>query len=238
LWQSPQHLRKFIFFIPLEFVMTDTKPFFDAIRSGDLSKVGSLLQADLSLLSAKEPSGISAVLVAAYSGRGEIRDLLIARGAQLEIHDAAAAGQLARVKELVASNPALAKAFSPDGFPVVALAAVFGHFDVTRYLAEHGADINAAATNGSGYNALTGSVTSGHTEIVSWLLEKGANPNYRYGPSYTPLLAAAANGRLDILKLLLAQGADLKATSNDGKSALSIATERNHSAVVEFLKNG
>ncbi len=217
--------------------MTDTKPFFDAIRAGDLPQVESLLHADPSLLSAKEPSGVSAVLVAAYSGRGEIRDLLIARGAQLDIHDAAAAGRLARVKELVGPNPALAKAFSPDGFPVVALAAVFGHLDVTRYLAENGADVNTTATNGTGYNALTGSVTSGHTEIVNWLLEKGADPNYRYGPGYTPLLAAAANGRLDILKLLLSHGADHDATSNDGKSALAIATERNHSALVEYLKN-
>jgi len=216
--------------------MSDTKSFFEAIRAGDLSKVESLLEADSSLASARDASGASAVLAALYSGRSEIRDLLLARGAQLEIHDAAATGRLDLVKELVEKKPALAKAFSPDGFPVVSLAAVFGHLDVVRFLAEKGADINAVASNGSGYNALTGSVTSGHTELVKWLLETGADPNYRYGPGYTPLLAAAANGRLEIVKLLLAHSADLRATSNDGKSALALATERNHSAVAEFLK--
>lgn len=214
-----------------------TTNLFEAIRAGSLPAVQSLLDADPSLASAKNDSGVSAVLMSIYTGRREIRDLLLARGAALEIHDAAAAGNLDRVKQLVSKNPSLARSFSPDGFPVVALAAVFGHLHVVRLLADLGADVNAAATNGSGYNALTGSVTGGHTEVVKWLLEKGAEPNYRYGPGYSPLLAAAANGQLEIVKLLLVHGADLHATSNDGKSALALATERNHSAVADFLRS-
>jgi uncharacterized protein len=217
--------------------MSDTKSLFDAVRAGDQSKVESLLQEDSSLVSAKDASGISPVLAAIYAGRQDIRDLLLARGSQLEIHDAAAAGRLDRVKEFVEKNAAQAKALSPDGFPVIALAAVFGHLEVARYLAEKGADVSAVATNGTSYNALTGSVTGGHTDIVKWLLETGVDPNYRYGPGYTPLLAAAANGRLEIVKLLLAHGADLRATSNDGKSALCLAAERHHPQVADFLRS-
>lgn len=209
---------------------------FEAIRQGELWRVGSLLDADPSLVSAKNDSGVSAVLSATYFGRKEIRDLLMARGARLELQDAAAVGRLDRVKDLVQNDPSQANAYSTDGFPVVALASVFGHAEVARYLKEKGADINAIATNGSGYNALTGAVTGGHTEIVAWLLESGADANYRYGPGYTPLLAAAANGHLEIVKLLLAKGADPTATSKDGKSALALAEERKHSSVAEFLK--
>jgi ankyrin repeat protein len=209
---------------------------FEAIRTGNLATVQSLLDADPSLASAKNESGASAVLMSVYTGRREIRDLLLSRGATLELHDAAAVGNLDRVTQFVEKDPSLSRSFSPDGFPVVALAAVFGHLPVARYLAKHGADVDAPATNGSGYNALTGAVTSGHTEIVRWLLESRANPNYRYGPGYSPLLAAAANGHLEIVQLLLDHGADLHATSSDGKSALSLATERNHPAVVAFLK--
>jgi uncharacterized protein len=213
-----------------------TAELFEAIRAGNTTAVKSLLDADSSLASAKSDSGVSAVLMSIYTRRSEIRELLLARGAVLEIHDAAAVGSLARIKEHVEKNPTSAKSVSPDGFPVVALAAVFGHLDAVRYLAEHGADLNAPATNGSGYNALTGAVASGHTEIVKWLLENGANPNYRYGPGYSPLLTAAANGHLEILKLLLSHGADLHATTKDAKSAIALATERNHPAVVDFLK--
>jgi len=53
---------------------------------------------------------------------------------------------------------------------------------------------------------------------------------------YSPLLTAAANGRLDIAKLLLAHGADPDAQTNDGKSALSLATERNHPEVAALFQ--
>jgi ankyrin repeat protein len=213
-----------------------TPNLFDAIRAGDLTSVKSLLDADPSLASAKNDSGVSAVLMSIYTGRREIRDLLLARGASLELHDAAAAGNLDRVKHFVEKNPALSNSCSPDGFPVFALACFFGHLDTARYLAEKGADIHAPATNGTGYNALTAAVTAGHTEIVKWLLKRGLDANYRYGPGYSPLLTAAANGHLEIVKLLLAHGADLHATSNDGQSALALATERNHSSVADFLR--
>jgi uncharacterized protein len=209
--------------------------FFEAIRAGNADAVRSQLDADSSLASVKNESGISAVLMSIYARRPEIRDLLLARGAVLELNDAAAVGNLERVKQLVAEDSTVAQSVSPDGFPVLALAAAFGHLDIAKYLAEHGADIDVTATNGSGYNALTGAVASGHAEIVRWLLEHGANPNHRYGEGYSPLLTAAANGHLEILTLLLAHGADPQAKCNDGKSAVALAKERNHSAVAEFL---
>jgi ankyrin repeat protein len=209
---------------------------FEAIRGGDLAAVKSLVSADASLASARNDSGASAVLTAVYTGRNEVRDYLIASGAVLELPEAAALGQLERVRELVEKNPASANSFSPDGFPVVALAAFLGHLEVVQYLATHGAEVNEVATNGSEYSALTAAVTSGHIAVVRWLLEHGANANYRYGSGYSPLLTAAANGRLDVAKLLLAHGADPHATTSDGKSPLSLAKERNHPEVAALFQ--
>ncbi len=217
--------------------MSDITAFFQAVQSGNTGKVEALLDSNASLATAKNEKGQSAMLMAVYTGRKEIRDLLLARGVALELHEAAAAGQLARVKEIVEKDPALAKSFSPDGFPVFALPAVFGHLEVAGYLLGKGADVNAAATNGTGYNALTGAVASGHTSIVAWLLANGAEPNYRYGAGYSPLLTAAANGHLGIVSLLLASGADLHAKANDGKTALSFAEQRGHAEVTEFLRS-
>jgi uncharacterized protein len=217
--------------------MSTPKEFFDAVKTGNSSSVRALLDAEPELLSARNDQGQSGVLAAVYSGRSEIRDLLIARGATLELHEAAAAGQIAKVKELVEKDSALAKSYSPDGFPVLALAAVFGHGDVAKYLQEMGGDVNAVATNGSGYTALTGAVASGHTEIVKWLITQGADVNHRYGGGYSPLLTAAANGHVEIVKLLLAHGADLQARSSDGKSAADYAKERGHNEVAELLRS-
>ncbi|HXH65947.1 MAG TPA: ankyrin repeat domain-containing protein [Candidatus Limnocylindrales bacterium] len=216
--------------------MPEPNGLFEAIRAGELATVKSVVGADARLASARNDSGVSAVLTAVYIGRNEIRDYLIASGAALELPEAAALGHLVRVRELVEENPASANSFSPDGFPVVALAAFLGRLEVVQYLAAHGADINSAATNGSGYNALTGAVTSGHTAVAQWLLEHGANANYRYSTGYSPLLTAAANGHVDIAQLLLAHGADPHATTNDGKSPLSLSIERNHPEVAALFQ--
>ena len=217
--------------------MSHTEVFFHAVRAGDVAATQRMLAAEPELARAKNEQGQSAVLAAIYSGRKEVRDLLLASGVALELHEAAAAGDLAGVKQLVHGNRDLAKSYSPDGFPVLALAATFGHLAVAQYLLAQGADINSAASNATGYNALTGAVANGHTEIAGWLLANGADPNYRYGAGYSPLLTASANGHLAIVALLLEHGADFEATTKDGKSALTFAEERKHPEVVELLRN-
>jgi uncharacterized protein len=211
--------------------------FFHAIRGGDLAAVQRMLAAEPDLARAKSDQGVSPLLTAVYSGRQEIRDLLLSLKIPLDLPEAAATGRLERVHQFIDSNPQRAKEYSTDGFPVIALAAVFGHFPLVRYLFENGAEVNAAAINGTGYNALTGAAASGHSEIVAWLLENGADANYRYGAGYSPSITAAANGHLEILKKLVEHGADLQARTNDGKSALDFAQERSHPEVVAYLQS-
>ena len=219
--------------------MDKAKELFASIRAGDPGVVRSLLDADPALASAKNEQGQSPVQAAVYNGKAEIRDLLIERNGadKLELHEAVAAGQSIRVKHLVDADPDLSRSFSPDGFPIFALACAFGHLEIAQYLFETGSLVNAAATNGSGYNGLTGAVAGGRTVIADWLLQNGADPNYRYGAGFTPLLTAAANGHMEIVKLLLLHGADVHAKTNDGKSAVVIAEERKRPEVAEFLRS-
>ena len=152
--------------------------------------------------------------------------------------DAIRSGDRARVRSLLDADPSLAAARNESGAsPLLLTIYTVQNLDTARYLAEKGANIHVAATNGTGYNALTAAVTAGHTEVVKYLLEGGLDPNYRYGAGYTPLLAAAANGHLEIVKLLLGAGADPASTADDGKSALVIATERNHPHLADFLRS-
>jgi ankyrin repeat protein len=195
-----------------------------------------MLELEPALVQARNEQGISAVLMACYMGQKEIRDLLIEKGAHLELHEAAAAGNLPRVRELVEENSQLAKSYSPDGFPVMALAAAFGHEDVARYLRGKGAEINAVATNGTGYTALTGAVAGSHASLAKWLAENGADVNYRYAEGHSPLLEAAANGKLEIVKMLVAHGADVQMRTEGGKNALNFAQERGHQKVADYLQ--
>src|SRR5215470_18907653 len=100
--------------------MSETQLLFDAIRAGDVAAVSALLDQDSALLETKNAQSQSPVLFSIYNRQKEIRDLLLSRGAQLELHEAAAAGNFSRVKELVERDASLPKSFSPDGFPVLA----------------------------------------------------------------------------------------------------------------------
>ncbi len=216
--------------------MPENANFLDAVKAGDLSRVKELLEADPSLVNTRGDSGESAILLSVYYRRNSVRDLLLARGAELNIYEAAAAGQLERVATLAKASPALANSYAPDGFTPLGLAAFFGQRTVVDALLAHGADVNAVSRNATGYTALTGAVAGGHKEIVGMLLAAGANATHRYVQGLTPLHEAAAGGKLEIAGLLLNHGADPNARADDNQTALAMAEAKGHTAVAALLR--
>jgi ankyrin repeat protein len=59
----------------------------------------------------------------------------------------------------------------------------------------------------------------------------------RYTGNNRPLHIAASDGHLEIVKALIAAGADMNALENYGRSALGIARRKNHTKIVDFLRN-
>src|SRR5437016_2857132 len=138
---------------------------FEAIGTGDVAKVRELLDANADLANARNAQGQSAVLMACYMGRKEIRDLLLEKGPTLALHEAAAAGNLSRVKEIVEEKPELAKGHSP-----LLEAAANGRLDIVRTLAAHGADLHARTD--AGKNALNFAEERGYKELAVYLREQ------------------------------------------------------------------
>jgi ankyrin repeat protein len=207
-----------------------------AIKEDDVAKVRALLKAAGGPIRVQNESGVSAVVLAVYYGRRPIAEALAAQWPPLDIVEAAALGSLARVRELVAGNRDLARVYSPDGFPVVGLAATFGHPEIVTFLIENGADVNAVATNGTGYNALTGSVSQRRRDITKILLDRGANADYRYGPGWSPLHEAAMDGDAEVAAMLLDHGADPNAKNAEGKTPLGLAAAHEKTQVAEILR--
>ena len=85
-------------------------------------------------------------------------------------------------------------------------------------------EVDLPAPTEHGWEALAGLIVNADAAAVKAILGKGADPNARDPRNgSTPLMLAAFLGRVDIAKMLLAAGADLKAMNNDGATALSVA---------------
>lgn len=89
-----------------------------------------------------------------------------------------------------------------------------------------------------GYTILMTAILNGHDNIVSLLLNKGANGNLKMGMhDFTSLMVASQAGDLEIVKMLLDHGADPSITNRRGKTALYDAIDSNRTdIVVEFLR--
>ena len=158
------------------------------------------------------------------------------------LHFAARQGAADVVKVLVEGGAKANLPSAGDGTSPVLIAVINGHFDIARYLLEHGAD--ASAANAAGVTPLYAAVNlqwapksfypqpraylqqhTGYLELMTMLLDKGADPNARVNRKTwftqynfdllrvddggaTPFWRAAYASDLEAMKLLVARGAD------------------------------
>ncbi|MCK4265417.1 ankyrin repeat domain-containing protein [Candidatus Babeliales bacterium] len=80
-------------------------------------------------------------------------------------------------------------------------------------------------------------VSKGNVEAIEAWLNDGGDVNVATRHGYTPLHCAAAAGHVELVKYLLAHGADIRIRDNNHeKTALEVALYYNHDEVVEVLK--
>jgi ankyrin repeat protein len=207
-----------------------------AVRAKDAKAVERLLAEDAALASARSEAGESAVILAIYGGSGEIANLLIQRGADLDVFAAAAAGNLAALERLIAASPKSVGTFASDGWTPLHLAAFFGHAQAVRLLLERGADPHATSKNPTANQALHAAAVRGHRDVVAELIGKGADVNRAAGGGWTPLHLVAGSGHVEIAELLIESGAALEPREDRGKTPLEIAQETAHPKVAAILR--
>ena len=172
----------------------------------------------------------------------ETARLLIAHGATVDIDDAAHLDMLDRVRELLASDPALVNARRGDGQSPLHYAR---SVEVAAYLVDHGADLELRDLDHGSTAAQT--VVADRPEVCRYLLSRGATPD---------IFMAAQLDDADLARTLLAADpSSLNArvgeppfTSGDsdgghiyvytlktGESPLYLAAMLGHRAVEEVL---
>jgi uncharacterized protein len=155
-------------------------------------------------------SELGPVLEALYKGERERAAELAAEAGSLNVFEAAALGDAARLEELLREDPELATASSPDGFTALHYAAFFGSPAAVRALVAAGADLEARSTNqefAPEASPLHSAVAAGRMDNAEALLAEGADPNAQQHGGFTPLMEAEQRGDFDLAEILIRHGA-------------------------------
>lgn len=207
----------------------------EAVEKGDLQALEVALKADPDAGEAKDETGVSVLLQAAYRRRSDMVDVLLRHRPSLDIFESAALGRVGRVEELLRNDPSLAGAWSPDGFTALHLAAFFRHENCVKLLIEKGSDLSAHSQNHMSVAPLNSAAASGQREIVELLLDHGAEIDACQSGGFAPLHSAAHNGDEPLVELLLARGASSGLETNEGKKAADMAREKGHELLAKRL---
>ncbi|MGE0444334.1 MAG: ankyrin repeat domain-containing protein [Vicinamibacterales bacterium] len=207
-----------------------------AVAEGHLEAVRVLLAAGAdvrararvtrAVVNRANPNDVLAAVVGEVSQGGSTPLLLAARQGE------------ARVGALLLDAGADVNDIAPDGTSALTMAVHGNHTALARLLLDRGANPNII---GSGYSALQAAVLRGNAELVTELIARGANVNFRlrngtattrgsreyFLPDSlvgaTPAMLAAKFLEPGILRTLLSKGADPALSLRDGTTILMAA---------------
>jgi uncharacterized protein len=219
-----------------------SQQFLKLIQRGATAEIADAVAADPSLLSWRDPQGVSALTWSIYSGQLLVRDYLLAEksriGELLDIFEASAVGDALTLRQILNETPQAAHDLSGDGWTPLHLAAAFGAPEAVRVLLENGAQVDAVSKNPQTNQPLHAALALGRNpETIELLLAAGANPNARQTGGFTPIFSAAAANRRDLAEILIANGADAAIQNDFGQSAAGFARERNHPELADWLES-
>ena len=177
---------------------------FEAATQGDIGSLQALLQAGLDI-NAKCREGRTALWWAAKTGQTEIIKTLIRHGAEPDLRNV--------------------------GVEAILVALLGAHFDTLKFLLS----VEAVRTGTDGPLLLCRAIFYGSdVAAVKWLLSHGVVLEREPKPARDPLLIAASNGKVEIVRLLIKYGAKIDLPHEHG-AALFWASKKGHISVVGLL---
>jgi ankyrin repeat protein len=230
-------------------------PLLLAARHGSIDAIGALVKAGAKI-DQPQVDGITPLIMAIFNGHYDAAAALVELGADPSLADGSNRTPLYTAVDMHTLEWLFSRPTPP---PSGALDSV----DVVKLLLAKGVNPDPKLTKrptaigigGSGHNAsltpgstpLMKAATTSDVELVKILLDAGADPNLTTDNHTTPLMMAAGlNWRdigslgtdeesLEVIRLLMARGADVNAFNDDGQTALHGAAQRGSLPVIRFL---
>jgi ankyrin repeat protein len=163
-----------------------------AAEAGNLEGVTKALEAGANPSAMGPNSG--ALHCAAFNGHEAVVELLLAKGAEVEIKDtqsyyplhlSVSRGHVSITEKLIAAGANLEVITSQNGTPLH-IAAASNHANALAVLIKEGANLEAKDVNG--LTPLAAAASLGNLDVVRLLIEKGADVNTRDVGQDTPLI--------------------------------------------------
>lgn len=179
----------------------------------------------------------TALSYAIQSASLPVCQLLFNHGAMLDnevvnpLHLAALHGNVEIYKLLIEKGADIHQVFDDKNTPLSEAAAA-GHLDACKLLVSKGVDINYV--DEYGLSILAWGVRSGSLELVEYLLAKGATHD-NANDIRTPLCEAATFKKIDIVKILLAHGADVNRPDKLENTALFYSCREKSLEITDLL---
>jgi ankyrin repeat protein len=186
----------------------------------------------------------------------EVAEALL-RVADFAPYDLAIVGLLARAGANINYWPSKYSQYPGDTFPLLISIVRRQDSELVRLLIEQGANLEIRDDSGRtpllwaglSYDKCRFDYQPYSSEIIRLLVDGGANVNVRATPPDdwedrcenretmfdTPLLQAAKQGDVEVVKLLVGAGADVKAKDSQGWTALDLAVQTRQDNIVEIL---
>ena len=220
---------------------------FDAAERGCVDLIRRLL-AEGAPVDARDRFGNTALVIAARAGEDDAVKLLLAAGSDVNFQNLA--GDTPMLGAVTADRWRTAKLLldagaDPDlvnrrGVSPLMAAAFNGNTRIAKMLLAAGASPSPIDATGKG--PMVYAAAKGYAGIVRMLLAAGVAVDARYDNDLTALMWAAGHTNdvpikegLETVQILLDAGADPGFVDNRGRTALMIAAERGHRAIVERL---
>jgi ankyrin repeat protein len=233
-------------------------PLMYAARDGAADAVATLADAKADL-NATDPDGTTALMYAITNAHFDTAAVLIEKGADPNVVDSTGTTALYSAVDMHTMGPMLSR-------PSPKLVDKLDAADIVRMLVAKGANVNARlkrpiigrhhtptgdASLGEGTTPLARAAKSNDLQLMSLLLEAGADPKLTLKDRTTVLMISSAGGAvvgayavaipvteersIEAIKLCLERGVDINAFNTNGTTAIHSAVQRGAEKVVRYL---
>lgn len=183
-------------------------PMIKAAQEDNLQQVQELLPGRNVNLRGQR-SGTTALEHAVRNGNREMTQLLLSAGADVNTRDAGRQTVLMMLDEEATAD------------------LVWDLINAGAKVSQKDSEGNTPLIEAAGFNNI---------EVLKTLLDAGADISVKNNNGDTPLMMAASAGLVNNVRALVLAGADINQRDSENKSALSLAIENDHAAVIRWLR--